>query len=456
MKIAVFFELDGGGARRGANEFAKALKLKGHTVDLFCVDTQIRENERAYYTHIFLYPFKPVVWSGHDWKSRLQRDTLELVALYRLHTQIANRIEKEKYDFIFVQPSKFTQAPFILSIIKIPKLYYCQEPLRLIYDPLFAIPKGLHPVKNVYEQITRAIRKRIDAYNLKNASIVFANSNYTKANIFRSYGSTATVCHMGVDTARFYPSAKKSVDILFIGSRDFFDGYPLFEESVALMKQKSKIHYLIRGENWASNDTQLRRFYSRANSVICFGFHEPFGLIPLEAMACGATVVALDEGGYKDSIVHGKTGILVKRNPRQIAKTLDATLRNKIQLAALQKRAIASVREYWSWGRGAQQILSAFQELKNIDSSFTNQIDIWKSGFILYALSVISILMLFRVGFRSIRSYFPVPPIERGIVGYAQFFGYPLSFETYYFGFMFLVPIILAFCFRIFLGKRRI
>jgi glycosyltransferase involved in cell wall biosynthesis len=456
MKIAVFFELDGGGARRGANEFAKALVLQGHTVDLFCIDRNIREDEKEYYSHVYLYKFDPVVWKGNDWKARLKRDTLELFSLFLLHRKIALRIKKAKYEFIFAQPSKFTQAPFILSLSNVPTLYYCQEPLRLVYDPLFSIPADLAFPKKIYEKAVRFFRKKIDAFNIHNAAIVLANSTYTKTKIADAYERKSTVCHMGVDTKRFFPVGRKTTDILFIGSKDWFDGYPLFEESISLMKKAPKVHYLIRDENWATNDAELRRFYSEARIVICFGFHEPFGLIPLEAMACGSTVVALDEGGYKDSVEPNKTGILVPRDPKIIASVLSGLLRNEAKMLRLQKAALVKIKHYWAWEKGASQIVALYENYKKNMLYRKREQKAVSSWFILYIAAVSSLLLIFRIGFRVVRSHFIAPPIVRGIVGYAQYEGYPLSFETYYFGFMFLLPILIALCVGLLYRKRRV
>ncbi len=364
MKIALFHELDPGGARRGANEFAKALKNKGHTVDLYYIDQKKNEDERKYYSDVFFYMFTPRTWSGGNWKVKLYKDTVELYKLYVLHKRIAGDIEKKGYDFAFVHGSKFTQAPFLLGLLHILSLYYCQEPLRMIYDPLFTTLPNLHMFKKQYEQLTRYTKKVLDSRNIKKADKVLANSTYTRQNIYNAYGITAEVCHMGVDTKRFYPTVKKDTDILFIGSRDEFDGYPLFQQSIQHMQRKAKIIYLIRGETWLANDTALRDCYSRSRIVICFGYNEPFGLIPLEAMSCGSVVVALDEGGYKDSIKNNKTGILVKKDAKYIAKTLDTLLDNKAFLKQLAKNAITDMHENWQWERGAEQIVKSVENSK--------------------------------------------------------------------------------------------
>lgn len=359
MKIAMFYELESGGAKRGANEFGRTLSKK-HVVDLYYIDKEKDSKIDIYFTETFFYPFIAKKWKGKNWKVKVYKDSIELFHLYQLHKSIANEIHRKNYDFVFIHPSKFTQAPFILRFLKLPKFYYCQEPLRMVYESMFA-PKNIDPFRDLYERCIRSIRKSVDKKNILSADFVFANSTFTKKNIYNAYAIDAKVLHMGVDSKNFAPvDIRKEFDLLFIGSYDFVDGYPLFQDSLKLMKKKAKVKYLLRDEGEWITDKKLAQYYSMVKFVICFGFNEPFGLIPLEAMSCGTPVIALNEGGYKDSVIGGKTGVFVPKDPRLIAKIIDSLLYAE-NWDKMGKMARNEMVKNWTWEESIKQMLAYFK-----------------------------------------------------------------------------------------------
>ena len=69
-------------------------------------------------------------------------------------------------------------------------------------------------------------------------------------------------------------------------------------------------------------------FYRTFKAVLCCQHNEPYSLVPLEAMACGLPVIAVREGGFIDNIDSGKNGMLVNRDPLEIASVLEEVLLN--------------------------------------------------------------------------------------------------------------------------------
>lgn len=123
---------------------------------------------------------------------------------------------------------------------------------------------------------------------------------------------------------------------------------------------------------------QLISLYTHASIFICPSIYEPFGLINLEAMACGTPVVAAAVGGIPEVVVHGETGLLVPfapvsrehpepREPERFAQDLAATVNRLLDAADLRQAMGAKARErveqHFSWTRIAEQTLGFYREL---------------------------------------------------------------------------------------------
>lgn len=362
MNIAVFHELHRGGARRATNEFAQQLKKLGHKVDLFTIDIGEKNDESLFYDKINYYKFSPRKWSRHDWQARLYKDTVELIKIFLLDRKIAKDIEAGSYDLAFISASEFIESPFILHFLKIPKFFYCHDPYyRMIYEPDLFNKTGVSRIKLFYEKLNRFIRKYLDKWDVKKIDFVICASKFIQEKFYLTYGKKGNVVYGGVDTSFFFPDNKKEreIDILFIGSEDFLDGYPLFEKILKRITVKVNVKTILSENEWLT-DTQLREIYRKSKLLIATSYNEPLGLLPLEAMACGVVVLAVNEAGYKETVLDGETGYLIDRDEEKFSKKINWLLKNQKLIEKMSNDARENAIKNWTWkekGRELEKIL---------------------------------------------------------------------------------------------------
>ena len=112
------------------------------------------------------------------------------------------------------------------------------------------------------------------------------------------------------------------------------------------------------------NQEKLRYYYSSANVFVTPPYYEPFGMTALEAMRCGAPIIASNVGGLSYIIQNRKTGLFFPPgNYKSLANRIiklfqDEKLRNK-----LIKNAEEMVKENYGWKKVASDISNLYQEL---------------------------------------------------------------------------------------------
>jgi D-inositol-3-phosphate glycosyltransferase len=111
---------------------------------------------------------------------------------------------------------------------------------------------------------------------------------------------------------------------------------------------------------------QLYMYYDAADVFVTTPWYEPFGITPLEAMACGTPVVGADVGGIKYSVVEGKTGFLVPpKSPQLLADRISLLLNSDSLLQQMGQEALEHVQENFTWAKVAAQMDGLYKQLLN-------------------------------------------------------------------------------------------
>jgi D-inositol-3-phosphate glycosyltransferase len=101
-----------------------------------------------------------------------------------------------------------------------------------------------------------------------------------------------------------------------------------------------------------------------ADVVACTPWYEPFGIVPLEAMACGVPVVASAVGGMLDTVVHDVTGRLVPpKSPGDVADAVNQLIRDEFLRQSLGAAGRDRARSRYSWDRIAADTLRIYDRL---------------------------------------------------------------------------------------------
>ncbi|MEU5995894.1 glycosyltransferase [Spirillospora sp. NPDC047418] len=107
---------------------------------------------------------------------------------------------------------------------------------------------------------------------------------------------------------------------------------------------------------------EVPRLLRSAGLVVTLPWYEPFGMVPLEAMACGVPVVASAVGGHLDTVVDGVTGTLVPpREPEAAAGAIRALLDDPARRDAMGRAAVRRARDRYSWARVAADTAEVYR-----------------------------------------------------------------------------------------------
>ena len=358
MKAAFYSFLPSGGAARVAGQQLNSLR------DRF--------NWRAYQPEggIHLLPESGVPFKSYPFPAgrRLKGPTriLAPVLLWRkafayqaLCRRISDDINASGARVLLSHPSMIIAAPPLLYSQEPPSVYYCHEYPRYIYE------KGIYKTGSAVTDLLIAPllkwEKKVDRHAARNAEILVANSAFTAAKLREVYQREVVIVTPGVDTDFFSPGGSKGDFVLTVGALSEFKRHHLVVEALSLIPEKCRPRMITvadRGdEDYAEflsslalktgveltiergvSDSRLLELYRRAVVTVCPQRNEPYGLVPLEAMACGTGVVAVNQGGFRENVIHGENGFLVEPEASTIAEAVLKFFTDAIDLSAMSAR----------------------------------------------------------------------------------------------------------------------
>jgi alpha-1,6-mannosyltransferase len=254
-------------------------------------------------------------------------------------------------------------------------------PLVAFYHSNFPQLAGRRLGKSVQKFIEWYIRQ-----TYSRCALVLAPSRHT-CDYLHSIGVMHAVCQpLGVDVDNFHPSRRErdlacelglprgTRVLAFAGRFSAEKNIPLLTEAFRLLGDR--YHLLLVGGDEARRDgnvtripycrdnRQLSGYLASADAFVHAGMHETFGLVVLEAMACGRPVVAMRAGALPELVADG-AGLLSEPHDdadisaSRFAATVAALYEN--DLDAMGAAARQHVETHYSWSRALQVLMTRYQ-----------------------------------------------------------------------------------------------
>lgn len=258
-------------------------------------------------------------------------------------------------------------------------LWYCHTPLREIYDLYNYRMRFRKFYKRPLYAVGASIVRRVDRNVVNDIEMIVANSTNTQSRIVKYFGrEDSEVLNGGVDykdynngeygnyflyPSRISPNKRQEFAIraferfrktregrgykLFIVGQVSKDGMynDYYSGIVELARRVGDVQIVTD-----SDYNRLRKLYSNCTAVLYPPINEDYGLVPLEGMASGKPVIAVNEGGPRETVVHERTGWLVN-DEREMAKFMGVLAKDKGMAERMGRSGRARVIDRYSWKR---------------------------------------------------------------------------------------------------------
>ncbi len=247
---------------------------------------------------------------------------------------------KNKYDLYIIDGDWAMSG----AVNNHPNIWYVHSPIREIWDSYQYARKNIVPwyFRNIFD-IWVKINRILNKSYCKKVNSFVCNSKNTQNRIKRFLGYTAKIINPPIETNKIKPGKNKdywlSVNRLLAPKKvelqlKAFQNLPKEKLIIVGSYEKSKqfteyVNYIkkikpknVEIKSWVSSE-ELIKLYSNCKGFITTAIDEDFGMTPVEAMSAGKPVIAGNEGGYKETIINGKTGILIDNiNSDKIVSTI--------------------------------------------------------------------------------------------------------------------------------------
>jgi len=319
----------------------------------------------------------------------VERDIRSVVQAARIIRR--QRVDLTAHDALLVHSEGWADL-FMLNNHRLPTACVCHTPLRAYYDPIYrarqlSAASWKRPLFLTMESLFRSLDRRAWRFY----DHVFCISEEVRQRIVTgrlAMPDDLELLPTGVDLEYCAPTGESEEYFLLPGRITWTKNLELgieaflrfrrddphrFRLVVAGMVDEKNRGYLDSLQRLAKEDSsiefvlspsdeELRRLYQCCSAVLFTAINEDWGLVPLEAMAYEKPVIAVDQGGPRESVVPGKTGLLLEPDPEAFADGLRALVDEPLRARAMGRAGRSHARRF-SWDRFVARIDACMEEL---------------------------------------------------------------------------------------------
>jgi glycosyltransferase involved in cell wall biosynthesis len=259
-----------------------------------------------------------------------------------------------------------------------PNLWYCNSPSRYLYDLYEEELKNKRGLNRFIFPIIAGIMRKYDQGNVMNVDAIFVNSRNVQDRVKKYYKRSTII--------DYPPDALRS---RFIVSGEYFastcrlDPIKRVDLIVQAFRKMPEIKLKISGDGPDSDkikemargydnievmgrvsEQELKGIYGRCRATIYLSKKEDFGLVPVESMTAGKPCIATNDGGFRETIIHKKTGYLVD-NPENVEDVIEAVRWMTMDRAKKMREACEERAKLFTQEKFIDGIKKALEALEN-------------------------------------------------------------------------------------------
>ena len=367
MAVSYYYSLVGG-TQTVVKKLADKLSQRGHEVGILTMYVNKKGEVEWKMEEVFEQGIRVIRWPAKPisktsgYLSRIGKKLFNILFIPKLNFYRIMR----KYDILQFYDVNDLTFPFFSLFLNIPKVFFCAT----LAERFSFYKKNFFP---------RTI--------LKKSADIFLVSNENTRRLLLELGieeERTFSLHYGVDGEKYHPDFTKKEDdlLLFVGALEERKGVHVLLEALRFINQPIRLILagpvrdgvyasgLLKRASELNKDTchkieflnyleeeSLIDYYQRASIFVCPSLAEEFGIVTIEALACGTPVVASKTGGLAFAIKNGEHGFLTSPgNPEELASAIELLLRDPELRLKFGKEGSTYILKNNSWDRISKEL----------------------------------------------------------------------------------------------------